>query len=683
MALLKSTLRKRLATGSQGARAAAAVDVLAEVFPHPDSALVPIEATAREGEICVLLALGGQRDAVLTPDVLTGPSLTEAGVHEAVAGELYRAILHEDSAERTSPRKVLPSAEEIRSIHTGMATTTRRDKVAFSLRNGSHTALIGGSASGKTVTAAQVATLLHSDSWTVSWIDLSDPDRDAIDLIVALLTQPVFRTHKAHLVVVDDCQANPAALRAIGGILDYVAPRTRAPLRFLLAGWESTKQLLAGPFGGACRIACHGEHVLREVVSHLAPTSSQSDLQTVARISAGDLFVARLLLDLPKEELVAQDRTALANRAYEQVVAPCRLSSRAERLLYKLAALAQFEIDASATYAAEVDAQAFSRLVAARLVRKSGNYVSIGHRSLGRLLALHLEPRFSPDLGNPGAIAVSYIRESTAPQQLLTILERLDLASLARSDEATLGATFLARAWGSLGRLVHHIVAQVEADPTWGDNTGSSVFAAQALGELREDAWQPVGSFLRSRWRIAAGPTLEPAPEPPRERIDFHEIREAMAEEERTVDYPASQRAKNLDCDLMHRTWALGLLLGFEGRAPARNASRVSQLVAIAERTQLSNGAFYPDRVPWITARVLLGLAAAGESVGTSHVVRRACDWLRSPAPRGPYAFGRWPSGTGRWNTPLMTTAMCIGALVATGVTLTDRCVQSGLLISP
>ena len=128
----------------------------------------------------------------------------------------------------------------------------------------------------------------------------------------------------------------------------------------------------------------------------------------------------------------------------------------------------------------------------------------------------------------------------------------------------------------------------------------------------------------------------------------------------------------------MHRAWVLGLLLGAEGVAREPRKQRMKQLKKVAASVQMAEGGFYPLRVPWITARVLIGLAKAGESLESSRVVRDACDWLRRPFPEGPYRRGTWESGTGEWNTTLATTAMCVNALVRCGVPATDRCVRAG-----
>lgn len=105
----------------------------------------------------------------------------------------------------------------------------------------------------------------------------------------------------------------------------------------------------------------------------------------------------------------------------------------------------------------------------------------------------------------------------------------------------------------------------------------------------------------------------------------------------------------------------------------------LTNLLRAAESCQEPSGAFYPERVPWVTARVLLGWCQASGSYHRGPVVRRACDWLSTARPYGPFAYGDWESGTGAWNTSLMTTAMCLSALGSAGVPPHDGRMQAGL----
>ena len=175
---------------------------------------------------------------------------------------------------------------------------------------------------------------------------------------------------------------------------------------------------------------------------------------------------------------------------------------------------------------------------------------------------------------------------------------------------------------------------------------------------------------IRSRWDIMTDQTLpQPNGPAPNERKDFVEIKSRMLVEDNVRLPRLYERADEIDFDRMHRTWAVGLLLALETALGASDGERLQRLKRLAANIALPNGAFYPQRVPWNTARVLIGLSQAGETYLSSQTVRDACDWLLRSRPEGPFDFGAWEPNTGGWNSVVGTSAMCVNALVRCGVT--------------
>jgi hypothetical protein len=276
---------------------------------------------------------------------------------------------------------------------------------------------------------------------------------------------------------------------------------------------------------------------------------------------------------------------------------------------------------------------------------------------------------------------VKYLK-TASPSQIVATLERLDVASLAYSKTDQHGATFLARAWESLTILVNYVSRETATDPTWRNNTGSAVFAAIALLSVGNRECNNILKYLNYKWNIEGVDDL-PIPNDtiPTEEIDFQEIKKTMEAEESILGKSFSDvdKVENIDFSRMHYTWVLGLLLGLAGYNPSENMEAEDKLLNLASKAQSPDGSFYPARVPWITARVLIGLASVGESIRTSDVVKHACEWLCRPYPAGPYRLGIWEPGTGSWNTVLGTTAMCINALIRCGVPSTDPHVKAGI----
>lgn len=257
-----------------------------------------------------------------------------------------------------------------------------------------------------------------------------------------------------------------------------------------------------------------------------------------------------------------------------------------------------------------------------------------------------------------------------------------EISELVRESNRELdpdGYAFLSRAEASLRILVNYIVKQNQADSTWRDNLAAAVFAAEAFTEISLDEWDRVANFVRGRWRSEKGKLPEPLGPVTLEKYDFDEIRKAMASEDGRGVFWKVDSADQIDYDRFHRTWILSLLLLFEGKSP-RETRNVEPLKLAAKRVQNEeNGSFYPERVPWVTARVVMALCASGDKAVTSEIVSDACEWLRKPYPEGPCRLGAWDSGTGTWNTALMATAMSIAALVRAGIPRDDPTVSAGV----
>lgn len=581
-------------------------------------------------------------------------------------------------------RRPLISCEQLSQMRAGTVHTDRTSECLKRLRAHTHAGLLGESASGKTVAAAQACETLCQEGWTVTWLDLSDPDRDAFDLVLSLLRTPQGKAG-AHVIALDNLQSQPGEAMRIAGLIPVLTAVATGRLQLILLGWETSSSIMSEGFPQVSVIACHGEQVFSQIADALVPEGTrEADIEAIRGTSQGDLHIARIGLDLLASRGVAPSREEIAANAFFRVVGPSSLSAGAIKLLYVLSCLGQFEVDASRGYAEAVSATGLSELLALRAVRANGEFLSVGHRSLASMIVYYVGATYGHMLGDverPVRLAVAYLRRAS-DKQLMAVLERLDLAGLGAKKEDQHGTAFLARAWSSLLILIGYLARQAEIDPSWSDNLASAVFAAQAFSAISHDHWDKAASFVRSRWRTPSkGDLPEPIGPASSERVDFEEIRRAMEEEDalRGSTAPWLVPAASIDYDRLHRTWALGLLLGFEGTARVSDPEVVTRLKESAATALQPDGSFYSPRVPWITARVVLGLCAIGESIRTSATVRRACEWLRRPFPDGPYHFGVWESGTGRWNTDVMTTSMCVLALVRAGVPVDDPAVAGGV----
>lgn len=590
-----------------------------------------------------------------------------------------RSIAELFGTELAAPDKPEETIEVMRSPSVVDATRTPRvDRITESLRRHPHVALVGASGSGKTIAAAQALETLQTLGWRSTWLDLGNPGLQTHSVLLDLARTEA-RDGADQIVVLDDFQCNPG----LGGkLLDLLADAsggTSKGLRLLVLSWESGVVVAQDRIDDLVRINCFGEEVIPALAAEFLPEQDEAVVVPLLRqLSRGDLLIARLACEIWSKTGEEPDREALSAAAYEAVAGGAMLSATDDRLLYLVASLGQFEVEPTLAYVETFEPSALTRLLDLGAIRRNGDYLSVGHRTLASLLCGHIQ-RAQPGLEVPLRLTVGYL-QAAGDDQTIAMLERLDLAELAEREIDQHGGAFLARAWDSVRTLEKELSHQVDLDVTWGDNLASAVFAAHALGGFHREQWKRTAEFIRARWDYADGHSLpSPIGHATAERIDFDEIAIKMKEEEEIVSWPVADQIDRIDLDRCHKTWALGLLLGFEGAAPDRDPKRLTILKEAARVAQEPDGNFYPRRVPWVTARVVIGLTLAGETTLSSDTVRSACAWLRRRHPVGPYELGSWPSGTGKWNTRTMTTAMCLTALIYAGVSLDDPAVRGGV----
>ncbi len=568
-----------------------------------------------------------------------------------------------------------PTRSSLDERLVGTTATARDEQIGRALTLGD-VLLIGSSASGKTVSSCTAASRWISDGGAVIWLDLIDSSLYDQALVEEILIS-ISRGEGRVLIVIDNVQANPTLAGSMSTVIGRSRPYIHGSLRALLVGWPSVWAMRDRIGLKVADVVVHGEEVIRDLIA-TADCSSEVGA-AVSHLAQGDVLIAAVALKYFSEYGKVPTLDEVSGLIVAERPGVEDLDHASRTLFFWFASLGMYEIEVTKSYAATLDQDAIERLQRSRCIVSDGDALSVGHKSLAALLVRYARREWGSDVGmlqSPGRVAVDFLR-TAGDRQILATLEKLDLVGLAESGSDQHGSAFLARCWQSLSVLGAYLVKHARDDPTWGRNLASCVFACDALAQLhKREEWQLSADFVRSAWDYGDGSRLpRPIGEVTAEWFDFPEIQKAMRAEDGVGVSP--MRADGIDMDRMHRTWVTGLLLGLEGAAPERQASRIETLKAIAATAQEPDGNFYPARVPWITARVILGLRSAGDSYESSDVVRRACDWLRSPSP-GPYSFGAWESGSGAWNSQLMTTAMCLAALGQAGVQMHEPVMVAG-----
>lgn len=152
---------------------------------------------------------------------------------------------------------------------------------------------------------------------------------------------------------------------------------------------------------------------------------------------------------------------------------------------------------------------------------------------------------------------------------------------------------------------------------------------------------------------------------------ETNRIIQCMQEEDNTDDYfthSAKMQAKNVDSERMYLNFHYGLLIRIVSSEDTEvlRAIKHSCLDRLLTDYALdTSDGWYPYRVPWITARILISLSAIDfssypQSQQVENTIKAAIASLYQRIDeKAPY----WRSGVGKWVSKWESTALCLEAL--------------------
>lgn len=147
---------------------------------------------------------------------------------------------------------------------------------------------------------------------------------------------------------------------------------------------------------------------------------------------------------------------------------------------------------------------------------------------------------------------------------------------------------------------------------------------------------------------------------------DFEQIKLRMITEDYTSQHSSFEMGKDFDSRRAHKNWLLGLIVGLKkelcefGHADIYKAAITDLFTG-----QDKNGFWYPRRIPWITARILIGLSQAGYDASCDKV-SKGIKYLFSALDGN----NHWNAHTGGWNTIYETSSLCLEAIFRSGMKL-------------
>ncbi|MEU4470944.1 hypothetical protein [Micromonospora sp. NPDC023888] len=580
---------------------------------------------------------------------------------------LSYALQKDPFASGWQPRRVghaePPSASAMEYYARLDRLTDSSTQVEQQLEAGRDVVVIGEHGCGKSALVANVADKRLAADDGVVWLNLADPADGPESIVLALLEQSRSRTGR-YLLVLENLHANPLVLNELFDCVTRLRSDFGLQVQVLATSWKSAGPNLAGgePTRELRQVLAEG----RSLISQLLVENSISEAHwpTLRRLAQDDVHIALTAIDLYGV------RGTVPTEADLEVYYTRQMTSDDQReVLYRVACLGVLELQMAAREAGPLRAT-LQRLRDDGLIYQIDGAYLIGSRRRAQLVMNHACQHWDAARRWNSPERNVWLHLQRGGERLMkATLSRLD--QLVSPDTARTETLHLLSTWETLIRLGRTMRKRSADDPSWGDNSGAAVFAASALNQLNHvDSWLKIAGQVRTRWSYDAPDCglPEPVDGVTADYADFEEIRQSMAKEDAIfgpAPHLAGMPAEQLDTGRMYRSWVLGLLLGFEGSAPAvhQDQKRIDRLVEVAREAQEEDGNFYPARVPWVTARVVLGLCQANLRVDHP-VVRDACNWLLRPVAEGGPFDNWWRSGTGSWNREEATTAMCLSALV-------------------
>lgn len=535
----------------------------------------------------------------------------------------------------------------------------------------------GESASGKTtLTMGVLEKLRKYHNYKHYFYDFSDVNLSAASLLFAINEECV--KYKNHLFVFDNIQSHPSLLPVFLHIVSIIEKiYTKSCIQVLLISWNS-----ASEFVYEC---CNNEQVSfylsgdESIKEFISAANLQKFEKVILDNSSGDTLVAETIINYILDNGSCPLQNCISEIIYKDFTKGNVLTFSEKKMLYIMCSFSEFEIHVKESFLREIDNDSVDALNSKKIYkyyfRDKEKYVLIGHKSLANKILMFLKNDIDcshSDLKQPSYYAVEYLKLSGS-SQILATLERLDIQL--RSKE-----NVYSNLWKAFISMRQHLWSQMEKDPSWGNNMASMIFSAELFENIGFDNssknyLQICLSEIRKRWtyneKLDGLKLLED--NITSEFVDFDCIKLKMQDEEKKITYDEEMSYSNIDSLKFHNNWLLGLLLGVESFANDElGSNNKTKYIECAKNSQQLDGSFYPKRVCWVTARMIIGLSKCGLYYQNSeNLVKKACDWLISVLTEPKEMNWKiknfnccgWKSGTGEWNSSENVTLMCLSAL--------------------
>jgi hypothetical protein len=631
-------------------------------------------------------------DALVSDEITLWDLLDHKSVRRFLQGrtpietEYARTRVRETA--NTAVEAYFPEAQAVLAVQQEWIEHPLRDEIDTELRRGRWTLLVGNSSCGKTILAMQAATYLRLAGYGIRWLNVGTHGSPPSNVLSALARNQELRSA---IFFIDDMQSSPGAAHYVVSILRLLQRTAENKTPTLLGiSWPAFARDMLQHESDWRPLSVTADCIREALMQEFDDIVAVPGVTATLELLGDDLLLTRLFLERSRSAGRAVSPQELAVDVLEKRTTEAqRADGTAFKAVVVTGTLGQFDIaprDGFVRTVGELSTDSIGTLVKSGLLRRQADTVTLGHRSLSGLLAdwatandaWNLLPSTAPRGANE--LVLAYLRSLESTNALDTLSALTARARFRDRQKLNPRAALIIEIWHAFLAMVERIEQQQQRDPTWAGDPSSAMFAAQALARIgKTDSAMRSIEFLRTRWRIDSGQLSVDLAAFSTQR-DFTKIIGRMQEEDAAVGR-ATFPAETIDKNRFHKTWLAGVILCTEAAASTPHPD-TTRLIAAIENDLERDGNFYPARVPWSSARVLLGLGGLGRNVHNSDAIAQCAAWLaRDQLNGGARRGGIWQGGTGSWNSDLETTALVLLALKAVGYdTAAERFARQFLL---
>lgn len=323
------------------------------------------------------------------------------------------------------------------------------------------------------------------------------------------------------------------------------------------------------------------------------------------------------------------------------------------KIIHILAVLGTYEFETPVLFVNNFGTVQLDKLTTAKVVDGS---IFLAHRTVSNFIARYIESEKRFSLYERKEIIKKYINYIDNRKKWKALIH------LIGEDKQT-DILSISPLWNLMYEFQNNLKKQTQIDPSW-DNTPSSMYfvisTAKMLGVV--DEYKNVIDELCSNFFLSEG-NIKIRYDTLKTTNDFINIRERMIAEDAVRYNYEYEPGVSIDREEIHRNWLYGLLIGLKNiLVDYGYRDIINQVEDELIKSQDKSGYWYPKRVPWVTARILIGLAEAGYTI-QDKCIQSGIEYLTSIV-----RDCRWEAHTGGWNNVFETSSLCLEAFIKCGV---------------